>query len=48
VKVPLAPAGFSKVVIPDPFEFADQIKLKLPTGAEPGLAPVTVNPPRVK
>jgi hypothetical protein len=48
VKVPLAPSSFSKVVIPDPFEFADQIKLRLPPSAEPGLTPVPVNPRRVK
>lgn len=48
VKVPFVPAGFLKVVVPDPFELGEQIKPKVPPAAEPGLAPVVVNPQRVK
>jgi hypothetical protein len=48
VKVPLAPASFLKVAVPDPFEFGEQVRPKIPPAAEPGLAPVPVNPQRVK
>jgi hypothetical protein len=48
VKVPLAPAAFLKVAVPDPFELGDQVRPKVPPAAEPGLAPVPVNPQRVK
>ena len=30
VKTPLAPSGFQKVTVPDPFELADQVKPKVP------------------
>jgi hypothetical protein len=48
VKAPLAQSGFLKVVVPDPFELADQVKPKVTPGTEPSPAPVTVNPQRVK
>jgi hypothetical protein len=48
VKVPLAPAAFLKVGIPDPFEFGEQVKAKIAPSAEPGLTPVPVNPRRMK
>jgi len=48
VKVPLAPAAFLKVAVPDPFELGEQVRPKVPPAAEPGLAPVPVNPQRVK
>jgi hypothetical protein len=48
VKVPLAPAAFVKVTLPDPFEFGEQVKPKVPPAAEPGLTPVPVDPRRVK
>ncbi len=48
VKMPLAPATFLKVALPDPFEFGDQVKPNVPPAVEPGLTPVQVNPPRVK
>jgi len=48
VKVPLAPSAFLKVSLPDPFEYGEQVKPKLPPAAEPGLTPVPVDPPRVK
>jgi hypothetical protein len=48
VKVPLAPAAFLKVSVPDPFEFGAQVKPKVPPAADPGLAPVVVDPQRVK
>jgi len=48
VRVPLAPAGFLKVGIPDPFELGEQVKPKIAPDAEPGLTPVPVNPRRVK
>lgn len=47
-KVPLAPAAFLKVGIPDPFEFGDQVKAKISSSAEPGLIPVPINPRRMK
>jgi hypothetical protein len=46
--VPLAPAAFLKVAVPDPFEFGGQVKPKVAPAAEPGLTPVPVNPRRVK
>ena len=46
--VALAPAEFLKVVIPDPFELADQVRPKVAPAAEPGLTPVPVNPRRPK
>jgi hypothetical protein len=46
--VPVAPAGFLRVVLPDPFELGEQVKPTVPPAAEPGLAPVSVNPQRVK
>jgi hypothetical protein len=48
VKVPLAPSGFFKAVIPDPFELGEQVKPKVPPTAEPSTAPVPVNPQRVR
>lgn len=48
VKVPPTASGFVKAAVPDPFELAEQIKPKVPAGAEPSAAPVTVNPQRVK
>jgi hypothetical protein len=48
VKVVVAPAAFLKVTLPDPFELGAQVKPKVPPAAEPGLAPVVVNPERVK
>ena len=48
VKVPLTPAAFLRVGLPDPFEMAEQIKPKVPPSAEPGLTPVPINPRRVK
>ena len=48
VKVPVAPASFLKVSLPDPFELGTQVKPKVPPTAEPGLAPVVVDPARVK
>jgi hypothetical protein len=48
VRVPVAPAAFVKVSLPDPFELGDQIKPKVPAAAEPGLTPVAVDPRRVK
>ena len=48
VKVPLTPAAFLKVGIPDPFELGDQVKPKVAPADEPGLTPVPVNPRRVK
>lgn len=48
VKVPVSPAGFVKVAVPDPFELGEQVKPVVPPAAEPGLAPVAVNPQRVK
>jgi hypothetical protein len=48
VKVTMPPAGFVKVTVPDPFELGEQVKPMVPATAEPGLAPVVVNPQRVK
>jgi hypothetical protein len=48
VKVPLAPSGFLKVAIPDPFELGAQVKPKVPANAEPSAAPVPVTPQRTK
>jgi hypothetical protein len=48
VNVPLASAEFVKVALPDPFEWGDQVKAKLPPQAEPGLSPVPIAPQRVK
>jgi hypothetical protein len=48
VKVSVAPAAFLKVSVPDPFEFGSQIKPKVLPTADPGLAPVVVDPQRVK
>ena len=39
-------AEFWRVVLPDPFELAAQVKPVVPPGADPGLTPVTVNPMR--
>ena len=41
-------AGFLKSVLPDPFEFADQVKPRVLPTAEPRLAPVPINPQRTK
>ena len=48
VNVPLGSAAFVKTTLPDPFELGEQVKPKVPPAAEPGLAPVQVNPERVK
>ncbi len=48
VKVPLATSGFLKVTVPDPFELGTQVKPSVPPAAEPVVAPVVVNPQRVK
>jgi hypothetical protein len=48
VKVPYAPASFVKLGIPNPFELAEQIKPTVSPPDQPGLAPVPVNPRRVK
>jgi len=48
VKVPLTPAGFLKVTLPDPFELGEQVKPKVPPAAEPGLTPVPANPRRIR
>jgi hypothetical protein len=48
VNVPLKSAEFVKVALPDPFELGEQVKPKVPSKAEPGLSPVSVNPQRVK
>jgi hypothetical protein len=45
---PWVVAGFLRLVLPDPFELAEQVKPKVPPPAEPGLSPVPVNPQRVK
>ena len=34
--------------LPDPFELAGQVKPRVPPAAEPGRAPVVVDPQRVK
>ena len=47
-RVPAAPAAFQKASVPDPFELGEQIRPKIPPSAEPGLAPVPVDPRRVK
>lgn len=47
-KVLLSLSSFLKVVVPDPFELASQVKPKVPATAEPSAAPVVVNPQRVK
>lgn len=47
VKAPLAPSGFLKVAIPDPFELGAQVKPKVPASAEPSAAPVPLDPQRV-
>lgn len=46
--VPVVPAAapFLKVALPDPFEFADQVRPNLPPGTEPPPAPVPVPPQR--
>jgi len=48
VKAPYAPAPFLKLGIPNPFELVEQIKPTVSPADEPGLAPVPVNPRRVK
>lgn len=48
VKVAVGLSAFLKVTLPDPFELAAQVKPKVPPTAEPGLAPVVVDPQRVK
>jgi hypothetical protein len=46
--MPWVTAGFLRLVLPDPFELAEQVKPKVPPPAEPGLSLVPVNPQRVK
>ncbi|HJZ54412.1 MAG TPA: hypothetical protein VKE74_05615 [Gemmataceae bacterium] len=43
-----APAGFVKLGLPDPFELGDQVRPRVPPAAEPGVAPIPVNPERAK
>jgi hypothetical protein len=44
----LGPSAFQKLGLPDPFEFAAQVKPRVPPAAEPGVVPVPVNPERMK
>ncbi|MFO0799914.1 MAG: hypothetical protein U0804_20785 [Gemmataceae bacterium] len=39
-------AEFWRIVLPDPFELAAQVRPVVPPAADPGLTPVTVNPMR--
>ncbi len=39
-------AEFWRIVLPDPFELAAQVRPVVPAGVDPGLTPVTVNPMR--
>ncbi|MBA4190134.1 MAG: hypothetical protein C0467_19290 [Planctomycetaceae bacterium] len=48
IRVIVVPTGFLRVTLPDPFELGEQVKPRVPPAAEPGLAPVVVNPQRVK
>lgn len=48
VSVPLPAALFQRVALPDPFEFGEQVRPKVPPGAEPSAVPVPVNPKRPK
>ncbi|WP_439622269.1 hypothetical protein [Gemmata sp.] len=48
VRVGLLPAAFLKVALPDPFELGEQVKPRVPPAIDPGLAPVAVDPQRVK
>ncbi|MCE9568216.1 MAG: hypothetical protein K8U57_39955 [Planctomycetes bacterium] len=48
VRVPVAQTGFLRVSLPDPFELGEQVKPRVPPASDPGLAPVVVNPQRVK
>jgi hypothetical protein len=48
VKVPVAPAPFVRVAVPNPFELGEQIRPNVPRASEPGLSPVVVDPRRVK
>jgi hypothetical protein len=45
---PWSPAGFLRLVVPDPFELAEQVKPRVPPPAEPGLSPVPVSPQRAR
>ena len=42
----VARAEFWRMVLPDPFELAAQVRPVVPGNADPGLTPVTVNPMR--
>jgi hypothetical protein len=42
----LGRAEFFRVILPDPFEFATQVKPVVPPAADPGLTPVVVSPMR--
>jgi hypothetical protein len=44
--IPMDALPFFRITIPDPFEFAEQLKGKLPRVQEFGTAPATVNPER--
>ncbi|MBX9717515.1 MAG: hypothetical protein K2X36_01565, partial [Microbacteriaceae bacterium] len=44
----LAPSPFVKLGLPDPFEFAAQIRPRVPPAAEPAALPVPVEPERKK
>jgi hypothetical protein len=44
----LGQAGFLKVSLPDPFEFAEQVKGKVLPTAEASAMPIPVNPQRIK
>lgn len=48
VPVPLGVSGFLKVAVPDPFELGAQVKPNVPPAVEPAVAPVEINPQRVK
>ncbi len=48
VKVLVAAAPFQRVTLPNPFELGEQVRPVVPKTTEPGLAPVLVDPRRVK
>ena len=48
VNVPLPMSVFQRVALPDPFELGEQVKPKVPPGAEPSVVPVPVTPKRPK
>ncbi len=48
IRVIVVPTGFLRVTLPDPFELGEQVKPRVPPAVDPGLAPVVVDPQRVK